>query len=120
MPPSIGRIAPYFVRANWVDGTRIKTYEYIETIQCAEELLKSTGGDDNVRLQDQYENLLCLSKQTDLNIELKGLYYAQEFNYIETRLELCPQYGGDDCATVQEIEDFFTNNKYTLNTAFKE
>ena len=50
----------------------------------------------------------------------KGLYFAQEFSYIETRLELCPQYGGDDCATAQEIGDFFTQEKYEISFAFKE
>ena len=66
----------------------------------------------------------CLSK-SDLNMNLRGVYYADVFEYIEIKLELCPQYGGSECASPTEINDFFqefaiavsfSNNSFDLKS----
>ena len=49
---------------------------------------------------------------------IRGNYYAEHFAYIEIKLVLCPQYGGFDCASPEEIEAFFTNESFYVNVAF--
>ncbi len=52
----------------------------------------------------------CLSKKNkDMN--LRGTFFAKEFEYIEIKLVMCPAYGGDECASPQEISDYFDKRR---------
>ena len=118
MPPEIGRLQPYFVTARWEDGRRAISYQEIEKTSCFEEVLQATGG--NERTAEQYESFECLLKQDDLQLDLKGLLYSDEFTYIEIDLELCEQYAGENCASAEEVETFFTGYwPYSFSAGFK-
>ena len=78
----------------------------------------ATGGND--RMLKKYEEFECLSKQSDHQMELKGLTYADEYSYIEIDLELCEQHAGDDCASVEETEAFFNGRwPFSFHVGFK-
>ena len=111
MPPTIGKIMPYYVTAERINGKRIRKDTRIETVKCPEEFT-SRG---NVTLT--LEQTVCLSKD-DVNISLRGNYYSNNFDYIGIYLVLCPYYGGDECATPEETENFFRNNQFVMNIAF--
>ena len=52
--------------------------------------------------------LLCV-KMIDEGVELKGMYHANEFQYIEIAFEVCPMFGekeGIECAPLSEIADY--------------